>query len=373
MTKKRVVILIIIVAIVAIVAVMIATSALWRANQAIENFLSDGDQHSQTTRRKLDSVQSKQKELDLPKPDYIAPSISYDNYQSRFGPLPRSLRGTIIPASFTLDDQGHLVITRSIKTLIEYFLSSMGEESLEQVVERIREFISAQLEEPARSEAISVMERYLAYKQALVDIEGNQAEEVKLAGKGSDYLTMFQLRRETRISYLGQEIYDAFFAEDDKQDSYIAGQLRIRGNKNLSAEEMAEKGRELERLLPPKEQAHRQKERTRESLTIRINEARESGANEADIFQMRAEVYGYEAAERFSEADQEQAAWDTRFSDYRQQRQQTLDSNALSDSDKEQQIDVLRMELFTSTEQLRIPALDRITDKKEGAMLEQPQ
>lgn len=79
---------------------------------------------------------------------------------------------------------------------------------------------------------------------------------------------------------------------------------------------------------------------------------------------MRANVYGYEAAERFSKADREQSAWDTQFSDYRQQRQNILDSNALSDSDKEQLINAIRAELFTSTEQLRLPTLDRIEDKK---------
>ncbi len=357
MVKKVVIILIIAVG-------LVTAAALWRANQVIDNILTNAVVDNKASHNEPDSVHIRQQELDLPKPNYIAPAITYENYQSKYGPLPRSLRGTTIPASFTVDDQGHLVITKSIKTLIEYFLSSIGEETLEQVIERIREFITLQLEEPARSEAINVMERYLAYKQALVDVEGALAEEVKLADKGSDYLTMFRLRRETRISYLGQEIYDAFFSEDDKQASYIAGQLEIRSNDTLSKEEIAEKGRELERLLPPKEQAHRQKERDREALAIRINEARESGASEIDIFQMRADVYGYEAAERFSKADRENAAWDSRFSDYQQQRQSILDSSALSDPDKELQINALRIELFTSTEQKRIPTLDRIADKK---------
>ena len=355
MIKKAVIILVIVIA-------LITATVLWRANQVIDNLLSNTEHNN--TQNKINSSRSQQNELDLPKPHYIAPAITYDNYRSTYGPLPRSLRGTTIPASFTLDDQGHLVITKSIRTLIEYFLSSIGEESLEQVLERIREFITLQLEEPARSEAINVMERYLAYKQALVDIEGALAEELKLSDKGSDYLSMFRLRRETRISYLGQEIYDAFFTEDDKQASYLAGQLEIRSNDNLSEDEKAEKERELEKLLPQKEQEHREKERDREALAIRIIEARESGASDGEIFQLRTEVYSYEAAERFSKADKESAAWNARFSDYRQQRQNILDSNALSDSDKEQQINGLRIELFSTTEQLRIPTLDRMADKK---------
>lgn len=344
---------------------VVVLGLFWRSSQFFNRYLADSGQDGSDSlaNQALHSAPSRQN-LDLPSARYIAPTITYDNYQSAFGPLPRSLRGTAIPVSFTLDDQGHLVVTKSIKTLIDYFLSSVGEETIEQVIERIREFIGNQLEEPARSEAIDVMERYLAYKQAIVEVEGGLADEVELEGKGSDYLAMFQLRRETRISYLGQVIYDAFFAAEDKESSYIAAQLELRANRQLSEQEKAEKLQELEQLLPPKERAHRQKEREREVLNNRIKEARELGASDDEIFQMRTEVYGYEAAERFAKAESETAAWDERFNAYRQQRQEILDSNALSDEDKAQQVDGLRSRHFSETEQLRIPTLDRMADRK---------
>ncbi|MBV1919944.1 MAG: hypothetical protein KUG73_04625, partial [Pseudomonadales bacterium] len=92
---------------------LIAAGTLWRASQVIEYLFLNEDVQNQETLGNTDLEQPKHQELDLPKPNYIAPAITYENYQSKYGPLPRSLRGTAIPASFTLNEQGHLVITRS--------------------------------------------------------------------------------------------------------------------------------------------------------------------------------------------------------------------------------------------------------------------
>ncbi|OUS27361.1 hypothetical protein A9Q99_15270 [Gammaproteobacteria bacterium 45_16_T64] len=294
----------------------------------------------------------------------IAPAIYYDTYESTFGALPRSLRGTKIPVSFTLDDEGHLVITKSIKVLIEYFLSLVGEESVERITDRIREFIQQQLEEPAESEAIAVLDRYLEYKKALVEVEESLGYDIESSGNAADYATMFRLRRETRISYLGQEIYDAFFADEDKKAEYTVAQMALRADDSLSDAEKREKERELERLLPPKEQEHKNLERVRNELNERVQEAKARGASENEIFHLRTEVYGYEAARRFASADKESKAWDLRFSVYREQRQLILDAEGMSSTDKDAQIIQLQDTLFSVTERLRIPTLDRMAEQQ---------
>lgn len=294
----------------------------------------------------------------------VSPAITYDTYQSAFGPLPPSLRGTTIPVSFIVDDAGHLIITKSIKVLIEYFLSLVGEESVERITERLHEFFRAQLEEPAESEAIAVLERYLAYKHALLDIETSMGYDLESSGSAADYASMFRLRRETRISYLGQEIYDAFFADEDKKAEYTVAQMALRADDSLTDEEKLIKERELEKLLPRKEQEHKNLERVRRELNERVAEAKARGASENEIFHLRTEVYGYEAAKRFASADKESKAWDLRFSVYREQRQLILDTEGMSSSDKDAQISQLQDTLFSATERLRIPTLDRMADKQ---------
>ena len=294
----------------------------------------------------------------------LVSEVAYDDYKSSLGPLPKSLRGTRIPAAFTLDAEGHLTITPSIKSVIEYFLSATGEESLETIIARIEEFISSQLEEPARSEALDVVAQYIGYKEALITLESDLAENTKLSGQNSDYLTMFQYRREARMNNLSPEIYDAFFADEDKADSYTSSLLEIGKNKDLTDEERNAQYLAAEQLLPKQEQAIKQAERTRETLKVNIQTARDEGANDENIFQMRADVYGYDAAERFATADKKKAEWNSRFEQYRQKRQQILNNEGLSDTDKTNEIDTLQGKVFSQTEQRRLTTLDQLADKK---------
>ena len=302
-------------------------------------------------------------EPSLKKPRLLVSEVAYDDYKSSLGPLAKSLRGTRIPAAFTLDSEGHLIITSSIKSVIEYFLSATGEEPLETIIARIEEFITQQLEEPARSEALDVVAQYIGYKEALIDLESDFADNTNLSGQSSDYLTMFQYRREARMNNLSPEIYDAFYADEDKADSYTASLLEIRKNSDLTDEEKEAHYLAAEQLLPKQEQAIKESERTRESLNTNIQTARSEGASDELVYQMRADVYGHEAAERFAAADKKKAEWDSRFEQYRQQRQQVLGNDGLSDTDKASDISTLQSALFSQTEQRRLTTLDQIADK----------
>ncbi len=295
---------------------------------------------------------------------YIIKDISFDNYQSQFGPLAKSLRNTYIPVHFTVTPDGHLVVTRSIRSLIEYFLSANTEESIDTIIARINEIFDTALIQPARSQAKDVLRQYLDYKQALVLIEQQQADEQNLSGNVPSYESALQYRKDARMKYLGQEIYDAFFAKDDSLDDYTTGMLAINKNHDLSADEKQQQALELERLLPLEEQAIKSAEHQREALQNNISKARAEGASEDQIFQMRSQVYDPETAERFAVRDIQKSKWDGRFNQYRQQRQTILNGDGMSDDDKVQQIKSLQQELFDSREQMRISTLDRIADQK---------
>ena len=175
---------------------------------------------------------------------------------------------------------------------------------------------------------------------------------------------MFQYRREARMNHLSPEVYDAFFANEDKADNYTASLLEIGKNKNLPDEEKEAHYLAAEQLLPEQEQAIKQAERTRATLTENIEIARDQGASDEEVFQMRSDVYGYEAAERFAKADKKKAEWSSRFDQYRQQRQQILNNEGLSDTDKNDEINTLQNELFNQTEQRRLATLNQLADQK---------
>jgi lipase chaperone LimK len=296
--------------------------------------------------------------------NHIVKDISFSNYQSKFGPLAPSLKNTYIPIHFTITEDGQLVITRSIRTLIEYFLSANTEESIETIISRINELFDSVLNEPARSQAKSVLTQYLDYKQALVLIEQQQSEEQSLSDTVPNYESALQYRKDARMKYLGQEIYDAFFARDDSLDDYTTGMLAINKNHDLSDDEKKQQALALESILPPEEQAIKKAEHQREELQINISKARAEGASESQIFQMRSQVYDQPTAERFAARDIQKLKWDNRFSQYRQSRHAILNSEGMSSEDKALEIQALQAQTFSKLETKRLKTLDKMADKK---------
>lgn len=67
--------------------------------------------------------------------------------------LPSSFVGTEVDGSFRVDAAGNLIISEDIRRIFDYFLASIGEESLDAGVSRLRNYIDSQLQEPARARA----------------------------------------------------------------------------------------------------------------------------------------------------------------------------------------------------------------------------
>src|SRR5690606_35982898 len=75
--------------------------------------------------------------------------------------MPASLRGTEVDGVFQVDQAGNLLITEDLRRIFDYFLSSIGEESVQQSIARLRAYIGSQLEEPAASQALAILNQYL--------------------------------------------------------------------------------------------------------------------------------------------------------------------------------------------------------------------
>ena len=78
-----------------------------------------------------------------------------------------------------MDADGNLIITKSLKDLFDYFLSSYGESSIPSIINSIQQHIMQQLDEPARTQALQVLKAYFSYKNALLDLENATAETNK--------------------------------------------------------------------------------------------------------------------------------------------------------------------------------------------------
>ena len=119
-------------------------------------------------------------------------------FQSGLEGLPRSLLGTEVDGELTADAQGHLVLTRRVRAVFDYFLSAIGEEPLSTVRARLAAYIHGKLPPVAAQEALLLLDHYLAYKQALDSLvqQGQGAAVNSLSGFGQRLALLHDLRRQ---------------------------------------------------------------------------------------------------------------------------------------------------------------------------------
>lgn len=268
--------------------------------------------------------------------------------------LPSSLAGTSLPAGWAkVDSTGALTPTPELRQMFEYFLSALGEESLQQLVARIENTLSG-LDEPARSQALETLGTYLDYKLAVSDLEA------AYSGAGPLDATQMQQRMKEiqalRRTWMDNETVEAFFAQDEAIDNFQVERARIVQNGDLTDDQQQAAIVRAESALPaPLREAREQTRRFTDYEQAR----REYADDPAALKAWRNENFGAEAAERLAELDQKQHAWDKRWQDYSDERE-SLMSSGLAGPDLDTALDRLRARHFNDTEQIRAQALDSI-------------
>ncbi|WP_034026204.1 lipase secretion chaperone, partial [Pseudomonas aeruginosa] len=140
---------------------------------------------------------------------------------AKVAPLPTSFRGTSVDGSFSVDASGNLLITRDIRNLFDYFLSAVGEEPLQQSLDRLRAYIAAELQEPARGQALALMQQYIDYKKELVLLERDLPRLADLDALRQREAAVKALR--ARI--FSNEAHVAFFADEETYNQFTLERL----------------------------------------------------------------------------------------------------------------------------------------------------
>ncbi len=283
----------------------------------------------------------------------VAPSLSPD--------LPDSLKGTDVDGGFRVDSQGHLLVDKSVKRFFDYFLGTVGERSLEALEHMMEEMISQSLGEPAKSEALAILKSYLQYKQAVADLQAELGDINPLTANAhhlGDLEDRLARLKALRQSYLGVQVAEAFYGEQEVVDQYTLKKLTVLNDPSLSNVEKENKLLELAQSLPESIRQARHQDSRREQLADQIQELRQSGASEGEIFAARAAVMGTEKAERFATLDQARKDFQNRLAAYRSERLQLVSAN-LTPSDEAAEINRLREMYFNATEIRKVAVMDK--------------
>jgi lipase chaperone LimK len=273
-----------------------------------------------------------------------------------------SLRGTEVDGAFQVDEAGNLVITPDIRRIFDYFLSTIGEESLEQSLARLRAYIDAQLPEPARSQAHTLFNQYLQYKQELIALEIDLPQSADLSA-----LT----QREAAVKALRERIFtaeavEAFFGTEQRYNDFTLQRLAVLHDQSLSEEEKTARVQQLRDALPEdlQEQAvtRLQAELRQQTQALQAN-----GGSAADIRRLRQQTVGVEATERLEQLDGKRAQWQQRLSSFQTQRQAINANEGLSQADKDQATVRLLEDNFSDTERLRVDAALQLNEARQAA------
>lgn len=280
------------------------------------------------------------------------PSLPPPSAPARLTPAaqePTSLRGTQVDGELLVDARGNLVLTSQVRHLFDYFLSLIGEESGLQARQRIRDHLTAQLDEPARGQALELLETYLDYQYQLVDLEAR----FPVAERLEDLLAREQAVQQLRARLFSREAHEAFFAGEEIYNNFTLERLTIQQDPSLSDRE---KGLAIEALREnlPEEMQQLLVPQIHNDLREQTLALRAAGADEGRIRQLRMGMLGPEATERLEELDRSRAEWRERVEAFQQERERILSQPGLADSDRRAAVNTLLEEQFTANERLRL-------------------
>jgi hypothetical protein len=149
------------------------------------------------------------KEGGLPHPPM---SITEYNSRSTFGPLPSHMTDVAIDGALQTTKDGHLVYSKKIRQLFDFFLMAVNDEGMQGCSGRIEEIITMSLTGDAKNEALAIWAAYKKYRLALSDTKGESEFVTRKEGAAhfeNILESRIKLRRQTMPAYIA----DIFFGE----------------------------------------------------------------------------------------------------------------------------------------------------------------
>lgn len=267
---------------------------------------------------------------------------------ARLGELPRSFNGTRIDGRLQQDAAGNLIIDGDVRRLFDYFLSAIGAEPLTHSVQRLRQYIDAQLPEPAQTQAQNLLDQYLDYKRELLALD-SAARPHNLPALRERLAAVQALR--ARI--FSQTAHQAFFANEEAYDRFTLERLAIQLEQGFDANA---KGAALDRLHAalPAELQDALVPQLQTQLRQQTAALQARGGDAVQLRQLRQQLVGNAATERLEALDRQRQVWQQRLADFEQEKSRIEHSQGLGEADKQAAIERLAEQRFDSSERLRL-------------------
>ena len=238
----------------------------------------------------------------------------------------------------------------SQKDFFEYSLSSLGEQSLEEIKANVK---AGESQSDSLGIKAELFETYLAYKEALSKLEpfeGNSLSLMELKQLNNAILSM-------QSDFFTDEQIAQLFDEENRLRQLAIDKLAIRETQ-LDADSQQQM---LEENLASQPEYIQQSERNN-ALVIELNQTSEMSTQEKYL--ARVDLVGEEGAERLQALDEQRASFNASLNDYLEKRAEIINNDFLGEEEKKTEIAGLREQSFEQNQWRRVEALERIHDSE---------
>ena len=281
---------------------------------------------------------------------------------SRSAPFVRSMQDTLPDGDLQIlqaDSKPGLagaLAYGELKRLFDYYLSAVGEQSIEVITQQIRGELERRLPTPQAAKAQRLLALYIEFKRELVRLE----TQPQLAGNGVQAIRARMLAmQDVRSRFFNEEETQGMFGFDDAYDMDAIARLEITQNPALSALQKQQQLAAVEAAMP----VNLRREREASSVVVRLEQQaqdlRSKGGSEDDVYRMRTKEFDPQAAARLAEVDREEVAWKARIARYQDERSKLLKSQTnASESERQTVLAQLQHTYFTEAERPRLAAYE---------------
>lgn len=270
-------------------------------------------------------------------------------------PFAPSLAGTDIDGALKADPNGELIVDLETRDFFDYFLSTVGEVSPDDVLDRIQTLAVNSLPPEAAQQAMALLDQYLNYKQQALALQNtplDPARQQDPAYQQEMLHNAFMDLKQLRQAVFSPEAHQAFFGLEEAYGEYTLATLDIARRTDLTHEaktslvawhrdQLPELLQRTERRLLQSNQENRQ----------RVELMKTAGSPQRAGQELMDQGMSPEAADSVTAYLQERQDFDARFEHFREALAQVNEAGLAAKDQSAQQARLLNQHFPDSKQQ----------------------
>lgn len=285
------------------------------------------------------------------------------------GDFAPNLIGTDIDGQLAVDENGNLIVAIDVKDFYDYFLSAVGDRSLEDVLAEMDSQFTSRLPPEAAKQAQRLLLDYVSYQQQMGElmarplVENSQQNTAYYAQVMAD---SFEELKNIRRQHFPPDVVDAFFGLEEAYGEYAVQTMLVRADASLSEPERLAKLESMEALLPEQLVSDAKAAEERNAVADSAQEAYQAGLPPEEIRQLLDGVYSTDEIDSLLTFYENEASWQQRTADYFANRK-SLEKRGLQGAELEAALGEYRDAHFSERELMRLRSEEAIEQRKTPA------